>query len=99
MTRFVVIASGKGGVGKTFVSLNLATALSQFGRDVILVDANLSTPHIGMHLGSTTFPVTIHDVLQGKKHIHQALYQHPSKITVVPGSVSLNSVSSKTSPS
>ena len=41
MTKFVVIASGKGGVGKTTTALNLAVALSNFGREVIVLEGNI----------------------------------------------------------
>ena len=53
MTYFIGIASGKGGVGRTTVALNLAHALHSFGRKVVLVDAHFSTPHIALNLGAT----------------------------------------------
>ena len=40
-TEVIGIASGKGGVGKTTVSINLAVALAQRGHDVMLFDADL----------------------------------------------------------
>jgi len=39
------ITSGKGGVGKTTTAINLGSALNYFGKEVIVVDANLSTPN------------------------------------------------------
>ncbi len=39
MTKFIVIASSKGGVGKTTTAINLGTAITSFGRDVIVLDA------------------------------------------------------------
>ncbi|MBN2421757.1 cell division ATPase MinD [Candidatus Woesearchaeota archaeon] len=92
MTKFIVVASGKGGVGRTTTAINLATALNSFGREVILVDANLSTPHIGIYLGSTKVPVSLHDVLSGEKHIKEALYQHRNGLKVIPASISIKNL-------
>ncbi len=49
--RVIAVAGCKGGVGKTFVSVNLALALSQLGQRVVLMDGNLSVPDIGTALG------------------------------------------------
>lgn len=90
MTKYVGIASGKGGVGKTTVSINLAMALNNLGYNTILLDANLSTPHIAMHLGAPLVPITLHDVLNGKNNLTEATYQHPSGLKIVPASISLD---------
>ena len=92
MTEKIAILSGKGGVGKTFTALNLAAAMSNFNRDVILIDANLTTPNIGVHLGAPNVPITLHDVLKGKRHITEAVYSHSSGIKVIPGSISNKSL-------
>lgn len=53
MARVIGILSGKGGVGKTTLVANIGTALSQdFGRDVVVLDANANSPHLGLHMGS-----------------------------------------------
>ncbi|MEK6974079.1 MAG: P-loop NTPase [Nanoarchaeota archaeon] len=92
MTEKIAILSGKGGVGKTFTALNLAAALSYFNKDVILVDANITTPNVGVHLGAPNVPITLHDVLKGKSHITEAVYSHKSGIKVVPGSIAYKSL-------
>lgn len=89
MTKIIGIVSGKGGVGKTTTAINLGTALSRYGKDVIVMDANLTTPNISIHLGAPLVPVTLNDALRGKKHITEAIYQHPSGIKVIPSSVSV----------
>ena len=89
MTKYIAIASGKGGVGKTTTSINLALALTNFGRNVILVDGNIHTPHIGIHLGSPLVPCSFHDVLAGDKKITEAIYLHPSGLRLIPGSIKL----------
>lgn len=91
MTKFVVIASGKGGVGKTTTAINLGTALSNFGREVIVLDANLSTPSIGIHLGAPNVPITLQDVFEGKNHVRDSTYLHPSGLKIILSSIALDS--------
>jgi len=51
MTRFIALVSGKGGVGKTTTTVNVGQALSNLGQKVTLLDANIITPNLGIHLG------------------------------------------------
>jgi len=89
MTRYLAMISGKGGVGKSTSSINLAAALNYFGKDVIVVDGNLTTPNVGIHLGFPVAPIHIHHVLQGKNKMKEAVYLHPQNIKIVPGSIAL----------
>lgn len=90
MTRIIVIASGKGGVGKTFVTVNVAAALSVFGKDVTVIDANITTPNVGLNLGITKMPLTLHDVLEDKIPMSRAIYLHPSGVKVVPAGMAIS---------
>lgn len=90
MTRVIVCTSGKGGVGKTALVSNLATALTELGQDVVAVDANLTTPNLGLHLGLHLAPKTLHDVLRGKAKLKNATYPHPLGFKIVPASMSVN---------
>jgi len=90
MTRLIVITSGKGGVGKTTLTSNLAAALSYFGENVIAMDANLTTPNLGLHLGLPLTSPTLHDVLKGESRLKDAIYPHPYGFKVIPSSISLN---------
>ncbi len=90
MGDVIACVSAKGGVGKTTTSINLAAAINTFGEQVSVVDGNLTTPHVGLHLGVPILPITLHDVLRGKNKPHEALYQHKSGMFVVPGSIALD---------
>lgn len=97
MTRYLCVIGGKGGTGKTTTSINLGAALNSFGKDVTVVDGNLTTPNVGVHLGVPIVPISLHDVLQGKNHISEAVYQHPSGTKIVPASLSVSDLK-KTNP-
>lgn len=58
----IAVASGKGGVGKTFFSVNLAVALHSLGRRVLLVDADLGLPNADIVLGAAP-EMTLEDCL------------------------------------
>lgn len=92
MTKFIVVASSKGGVGKTTTALNLATALMTFGREVIVVDVNLSTPNVSLYLGAPNVPITLHDVLKHDKKITDALYMHTNGLKIIPASQSIRDI-------
>ena len=89
MARIIVVISGKGGVGKTTTAINLGAALNKLDKEVIVVDANLNTPNIGIHLGAPIVPVTLNHVLRGKADIEEAIYEHASGTKIVPSSLSV----------
>ena len=69
----ITIASGKGGVGKTMLSSNLGIALSQFGKDVTILDADIEMANLELHLGLEGMKVALHDVLAGEADISQEI--------------------------
>lgn len=89
MTKIIGVLAGKGGTGKTTTSVNLGAALTYFGKDVIIVDANLTTPNVGLHLGVPVSHKHIHHALQGKHDIKDAVYPHHTGMKIVPGSLSI----------
>src|SRR4030042_6303031 len=90
MTRLIVITSGKGGVGKTTLTSNLAAALTDFGQKVTVIDGNLTTPNLGLHLGLHLPKKTLHDVLRGDTRLKDAIYPHTYGFDVIPASLGIN---------
>lgn len=87
MARVITVISGKGGVGKTTTVTNLGLALMKQNRKVIIVDANVTTPNLSLHLGIPFYPVTLHDVLKGGADPIQAIYEHESGLKIIPASL------------
>jgi septum site-determining protein MinD len=90
MTRFVAIVGAKGGVGKTTIAINLGSALTEFGREIIIVDANISKPNVGLNLGLTNTPKSVHTAIAGEHKLDEAIFYHPSGIRVVPCHMSID---------
>jgi ATP-binding protein involved in chromosome partitioning len=64
VSHLVAVGSGKGGVGKTTVSVNLAIALARFGRKVGLLDADVYGPNVPLMMGVQGQPRSIGDRIQ-----------------------------------
>ena len=73
MGKVIGILSLKGGVGKTSAVLSLGSAISEFGKRVLLVDGNFSAPNLGVHLNIIEPESTIHHVLNGDQNIEDAI--------------------------
>ncbi len=89
MKTLIVITSGKGGVGKTTTAINLGAAINYFGQNVLVIDANLTTPNIGIHLNSPEVPISLNHVLRGKADVFEAVYEHKSGLKIIPSSISM----------
>ena len=82
-TRVIAITSGKGGVGKSTVSINLAVSLAAIGRSVTLLDADLGLANIDVMLGLNP-KQNLLDVLNGNCDLDDILVPGPCGIQLVP---------------
>jgi septum site-determining protein MinD len=89
MVRAITVASGKGGTGKTTLTVNLGTMLASFGRETYIMDADVGMANMGIVLGLEDVPVTLHEVLAGKAKVTDAVYEGPHGVKVVPSGISL----------
>ncbi|MFA5174161.1 MAG: cell division ATPase MinD [Candidatus Pacearchaeota archaeon] len=89
MAKIYAVISGKGGVGKTTTTINLGTSLNKLGEDVVVIDGNLTTPNIGIHLGAPIVPITLNHVLNNQAKLEDAIYEHESGTKIIPASLSL----------
>ena len=63
--------------------------MNYFGKDVLVIDGNLSTPNVGIHLNSPEVPINLNHVLLGKADPKEAIYEHESGLKVMPSSLSI----------
>ena len=86
MGKTIGVISLKGGVGKTSVVASLGAALSEFGKKVLLIDGNLSSPTLGLHLNIIDPEKTLHHVLSRKSNTSEAIYETMG-LDVMPSSI------------
>ena len=80
--KVIAVTSGKGGVGKTFVSANLAAALARRGHRVLVLDADLGLANLDVVLNLHP-KTTLHDVFTGKAKLDDAILPAPGGFSVL----------------
>ena len=95
MTRKILITSGKGGVGKTTITVNIGTQLSKLGYSVLLIDADFGLNNLDIVMGiEGKIVYDISDVASGKCRTKQALLTdfYNNKLSILPSTKGVNAL-------
>lgn len=89
--QVIAVTSGKGGVGKTNVSINLAAALANRKHEVLLLDADLGLGNVDVMLGLKP-EYNLSHVINGEKTLDEVMVTGPSDIKIVPAGSGLKNM-------
>jgi len=93
--RMIAVTSGKGGVGKSVIALNLAVQLSRMGGRVCLLDANLGLGNIDLLCGLNGYWNFSH-VITGARSLKDVVIQGPDNVDVIPGASGISEIANCT---
>jgi len=93
--KIIAVSSGKGGVGKTNVSVNLALSLAKQGKEVLLLDADLGMANVDVLLGLTT-EYDLSHVISGERTLDEIIIDGPSNLKIIPASSGINEMANLT---
>ncbi len=91
----IAVSSGKGGVGKTNVSVNLAVSLAQEGKEVLLLDADLGLANVDVLLGLSP-EYDLSHVISGERKLEEVIIEGPAGIKIVPASSGISRMANLT---
>lgn len=93
--RVITVTSGKGGVGKTNFTVNLALALAKLGKKVAVIDADLGMGNVDVVLGCSV-PYTLMDLLEGNLLLHDIIADGPCGIKFIAGGSGIHELTNLT---
>jgi flagellar biosynthesis protein FlhG len=83
--KILAVASGKGGVGKTNISVNISVAMAAAGREVVLLDADMGLANVDVLLGLQP-RVNLQHVLDGMHTLEETILEGPAGLSIIPAS-------------
>jgi len=94
-TRIITITSGKGGVGKTNVSVNMALAYARLGKKVVVMDADLGLANVNIMLNMVP-KFTLYDMIRKKKTMKEIMVETDYGIAIVAGASGFSKIANLT---
>ncbi len=91
MIKIIAVTGGKGGIGKTTISVNLAVSMAKAGKRVLLFDADLGLANVDVLLGLKP-KLTINDVIEGRCSLDEVCLTGPYGIKIIPGASGIQSL-------
>jgi flagellar biosynthesis protein FlhG len=82
--KVIAISSGKGGVGKTVFTVNLAVSLAKAGKKVLIIDGDLGLGNVNVLLGFLP-KFNLYHVMKGHRSIRDIVFHAPEGVDVIPG--------------
>ncbi|VAW51230.1 Flagellar synthesis regulator FleN [hydrothermal vent metagenome] len=89
--KIIAISSGKGGVGKTNISINLALSMARQGKEVMLLDADLGLANVDVLLG-LNIEYNLSHVMKGERTLEEIIVDGPSNIKIIPASTGISNM-------
>lgn len=90
--KIIAMASGKGGVGKTTVALNIGFALASLNKKVLVVDTDISLPNLDLYTGLEKPLITLLEALNGSSDVRNAIYEIQIGLNILPCGSSLQAL-------
>lgn len=91
--EIITVTSGKGGVGKTNISVNLGIAFSLTGKKVLVVDADLGLSNVNIIAGIVPPPrYNLFHVIKGEKRLEEVVAEGPCGIKIVSGAIGISTL-------
>lgn len=90
--QVIAISSGKGGVGKTNVSVNLSLALVATGQNVLLLDADLGLANVDLLLGLRS-EYNLSHVISGERTLEEVIVRGPEGLSIIPAASGMQMMS------
>lgn len=90
--QVIAVSSGKGGVGKTNVSVNLSLAMVAAGQNVLLLDADLGLANVDLLLGLRT-EYNLSHVISGERTLEEVVVKGPEGLNIIPAASGMQMMS------